>query len=136
MKVYKLIIKVYPFFSYLEFAVVNSNYVNLLQSFPEDYPASLNAVIEHITDAQTVLILDSPTPFAANQRILNCLIERLRSKVEVIALCDNLDKIRNVRLSRAVEKLRNGKALYCQWYVWTYTCAYLCNRDGNCVCSL
>ena len=89
--------------------MLNSNYVNLLQSFPEDYAACLNAVIEHITDEQTVLILDSSTSLAANQRILNCLIEQIRSKVEIITFCDYLDKVGNVKLSQAVEKLRNGK---------------------------
>ncbi|XP_065882545.1 uncharacterized protein [Dysidea avara] len=90
-----------------EFVVLNSNYVNLLRSFPEDYASCLNAVIEYITDEQTVLILDSPTPLVANQRILNCLIKQIKSKVEIVTFCDYLDKIENAKLSQAVEKLRN-----------------------------
>ena len=92
-----------------EFAVLNSNYSTLLQSLPEEYGLSLNALIDHFTDEQVTFILDSTTALAANQKMMNILIGQLTEKSDIIPLCDNLDKIGNATLSQAVEKLRNGK---------------------------
>lgn len=92
----------------IEFAVLNSHYSTLLQSFPEDYGLTLNALIDHFTDEQATVILDSAAALAANQKMLNILIAQLTEKADVIPLCDSLDKIGNATLSQAVEKLRNG----------------------------
>ena len=96
---------------YIEFAVLNSNYSTLLQSFPEDYGLTLNALIDHFTDEQVTFILDSPTALVANQKMMNILIGQLTEKMDIIPLCDSLDKIGNAALSHSVEKLRNGNML-------------------------
>ena len=92
----------------IEFAVLNSNYPALLQSFPNDYGLALNSLIDHFTNEQVAVILDCSTPMAANQKMLNILISQLTEKMDIMLLCDNLDKIGDTILSQAVEKLRNG----------------------------
>jgi len=91
------------------FAVLNSNYSALLQSFPEDYNLTLNSIVDHFTDEQIISVLDSSSVMDANQKMLNFLIGQLTEKTDIILLCDTLDKIGDTALSQAVEKLRNGK---------------------------
>ena len=98
--------------AYIEFAVLNSNYSTLLQSFPEDHGLTLNTLIDHFTDEQVTFILDSTGALAANQKMLNFLIGQLTEKADIIPLCDSLDKIGNATLSQAVEKLRNGNSVF------------------------
>ena len=101
--------KQYISLCYIGFAVLNSSYSALLQSFPEDYGLTLNSLIDHFTDDQLAFILDSTTALAGNQKILNILIGQLTEKMDIIPLCDSLDKIGDAALSQAVEKLRNGR---------------------------
>ena len=90
--------------------MLNSNYPALLQSFPNDYGLTLNSLIDHFTDEQVSIILNSSSPIDANQKMLNALISQLTEKMDVISLCDNLEKIGDAILSQAVEKLRNGNS--------------------------
>ena len=94
---------------FIEFAVLNSNYVSLLQSFPEEFERTLGCLLDHFNDDQATFILDSSTALVSNQKMLNILIGQLTQKMDIILLCDNLDKVGDASLSKAVEKLRNGK---------------------------
>ena len=100
----------FTLFYFTEFAVLNSNYYDLLQSFPENLESTLTSLLDHFTDEQAMLILDSPTALDGNQKMLNILIGQLTQKIDVISLCDSLDKIGDATLSKAVKKLRNGKS--------------------------
>ena len=94
---------------FIELAVLNSNYVGLLQSFPEEFDHTLGVLLDHFTDEQATFILDSPTALVGNQKMMNILIGQLTQKMDIIPLCDSLDRIGDATLSKAVEKLRNGK---------------------------
>ena len=100
----------FTLFYFTEFAVLNSNYYDLVQSFPENLESTLTSLLDHFTDEQAMLILDSPTALDGNQKMLNILIGQLTQKIDVISLCDSLDKIGDATLSKAVKKLRNGKS--------------------------
>lgn len=88
--------------------MLNSNYSSLLQSFPEDCGPTLNSLVDLFTDDQVSFILNSTDALVANQKMVNFLIGQLTGKVDIIPLCDRLDKIGDVTLSKAVQKLRNG----------------------------
>ena len=91
--------------------MLNSNYYDLVQSFPENLESTLISLLDHFTDEEAMLILDSPTALDGNQKMLNILIGQLtQQKIDVISLCNSLDKVGDATLSKAVKKLRNGKS--------------------------
>ena len=60
---------------------------------PHDYELTVGKLQNYITDNQICAILSSGNSTIANKLILDCLIERMTCREELLDLCDQLEKI-------------------------------------------
>ena len=60
---------------------------------PDDYEPTIGKLQHHISDDQICAILSSSNSTFANKIILDCLIERMRSREDLLDLCDRLEII-------------------------------------------
>ena len=60
---------------------------------PDDYEQSVGKLQSSFSDEQICNILSSSNCKVANNKILNCLIEKLSSKEDLLDLCVQLEKI-------------------------------------------
>ena len=89
---------------------------------PDDYMNTVNQLERHLTGDHIGSILECSNVVTANQRILNCLIEQINDKKDVLDLCARLGRIDNAPLlSGAIEDLKKGTivlmCLQCTSYV-------------------
>jgi len=93
----------------LDFTELQSHYSVLVRSMPDDYMNTVNQLERYLTGDQIGSILECDSVFTANQRILDCLIEQLNDKEDVILLCGRLSIINNApSLSAALTELLEG----------------------------
>ena len=60
---------------------------------PDDYELTVGKLVNCISDDQICVILSSSNSTIANKIILDCLIERIRCREELLELCDQLENI-------------------------------------------
>ena len=60
---------------------------------PDDYEATVGKLQNYINDDEICAILSSSNPTIANKLILDCLIQRMSCKEELLDLCDQLESI-------------------------------------------
>ena len=60
---------------------------------PNDYELTVGKLLNYINDDQICAILSSGNSTIANKLILDCLIERMTDREELLDLCDQLEKI-------------------------------------------
>ena len=60
---------------------------------PDDYELTLGKLQKHIKFDQICVILSSRNSAIANKLILDCLIERMSYREELLDLCDQLESI-------------------------------------------
>ena len=60
---------------------------------PDDYELTVGKLQNYINDDQICAILSSGNPTIANKIILDCLIERVKCREELLDLCDQLEKM-------------------------------------------
>ena len=60
---------------------------------PDDYELTVGKLTKCISDDQICVILNSSNSTIANKIILDCLIERMRCREELLDLCDQLENI-------------------------------------------
>ena len=76
---------------------------------PDDYMNTVNQLERHLNGDHIGSILECVNVFTANQRILDCLIEQLNDKEDVLDLCSQLSKINDAPLlTTAIEDLKKG----------------------------
>ncbi|XP_065883621.1 uncharacterized protein [Dysidea avara] len=83
--------------------LVRPKYDAILQSLPIDYEKTLQAIQDHLTDEQMCSVLSNSNYTSANKVILNCLVENMSSRGNLLLLCEYLQKI--VPLSHDPESL-------------------------------
>ena len=95
----------------LGLALLKDKYSEILQCFPENYGATLESVQNSFSDTQICDILSLTR--GHNEKILNCLIEQLKNKEDLLDFCANLEKIpdASASLKTIVEQLRKGASL-------------------------
>ena len=66
--------------------------------------------LQHILTAEQISsILGCTSPFAANQKLIDCLIEKVENKANILDFCEHLEKLKNSpKLKSIIERLRNG----------------------------
>ena len=80
---------------------------------PNDYEQSVGKLQDYISDDQMCMILSSSNSTTANKKILDCFIERMNCKEDLLDLCDQLEKIAiSHQLSMLITELRSGE-YYC-----------------------
>ena len=77
---------------------------------PDDYELTAGKLVNCISDDQICAVLSSSNSTVANKIILDCLIERMRCREELLDLCDQLESISTSQdLSTVLNEIRFGK---------------------------
>ena len=76
---------------------------------PDDYELTVGKVQDYISDDQIYAILSSNNSTIANKIILDCLIERMKCREDVLHLCDLLGYITtSVDMKAVINEIRAG----------------------------
>ena len=77
---------------------------------PDNYEQSVGKLQNYISDDQICMILSSSDSNTANKMILDCLIERMSCREELLDLCDQLESISTShQLSMLISEIRSGE---------------------------
>ena len=77
---------------------------------PDNYEQSVGKLQNYISDDQICMILSSGDYTTANKIILDCLIERMSCREELLDLCDQLETIStSQQLNMLISKIRSGE---------------------------
>jgi len=77
----------------LDFAPLKTFYRNILQMMPDNYELSVEKLQNYISDDRICMILSSSNSTTANKIILDCLIERMSRREDLLDLCNQLETI-------------------------------------------
>ena len=76
-----------------DFTKLKAHYHTILQLMPDDYELTVGKLQNCSSDNQICVILSSSNSTIANKTILDCLIERMRCREELLDLCDQMENI-------------------------------------------
>ena len=109
------------------FEIIKSHYSVLVRSMPDDYMNTVSQLERYLTGDHIGSILECSDVFTANQRILDCLLDRIDTKEGLLDFFDQLNSIRNApALTAAIESVKKGIE-YIRMYIW-----YLFTENFNC----
>ncbi|XP_065894224.1 uncharacterized protein [Dysidea avara] len=92
-----------------DFAPLETHYHTILELMPDNYEQSVGKLQNYISDDQICMILSSSNSTTANKIILDCLIERMSCREELLDLCDQLETITTSHQFRMViSEIRSG----------------------------
>ena len=77
----------------VDFTPLKTHYHTILQLMPDSYEQSVGKLQNYISDDKICMILSSSNSTTANKIILDCLIERMICREELLDLCDQLEAI-------------------------------------------
>jgi len=93
-----------------DFAQLKTHYHTILQLMPDNYEQSVGKLQNYINDDQICRILSSSNSTAANKIILDCLIERVNCREELLYLCDQLETISaSHEMMMVIGEIRSGR---------------------------
>ena len=76
---------------------------------PDNYEQSIGKLQQYISDDQICMILSSGNSATANKIILDCLIERMSCREELLDLCDQLEIVSTShQLMMVIREMRSG----------------------------
>ena len=75
------------------YSVLQSHYSVLVKSMPDDYMNTVSQLERHLTGDHIGSILECRDVFTANQKILDCLIEQIKTKEGLLDFCSWLSTI-------------------------------------------
>lgn len=115
----------------LDFGLLKSNYEKILKCLPKDIHQSVQKLEDKLSAAQMCSIIECSIPHIANKMILDCLIEKMNCKEDLLDLCDQLDRLSDISpdLKQLINKLRIGCYTY---YVHMYLHNYLFQMTTVC----
>ena len=76
-----------------DFTELRAHYHAILRLMPDDYELTVGKLQDYISFNQICFILSSSNSTIANKLILDCLIERMSCREEILDLCDQLECI-------------------------------------------
>jgi len=80
---------------------------------PDGYELSVEILQNYISDDQICKILSSSNSTTANKIILDCLIERISGREELLYFCDQLETITTShQLMMLISEIRSGEYTY------------------------
>jgi len=92
-----------------DFTKLKAHYHTILHSMPDDYELTIGKLQNYISDDQIGVILSSSNSTIANKIILDCLIERMSCREELLDLCDQLERITTSHdLKTVINDIRSG----------------------------
>ena len=84
-------------------------YRDIVRSLPDNFLGSVQQLQHILTDEQITSILGCTSSLAANQKVTDCLIEKVENKANILDFCEHLRKIKNSsKLQNTIEHLRKG----------------------------
>ena len=83
----------YVYICTTDFTKLKAHYQTILRLMPDDYELTAAKLVNFISDDQICTILSNNKSSIANKIILDCLIERMRCREELLDLCDQLENI-------------------------------------------
>ena len=91
------------------FDAVNKRYSAIVYSMPQDFQSTLDIIKDHISDDQISAILNCSDHVSGNKMILDCLMEKMQRKDDLLKLCDQLSRISSSPiLSSLIDDIRKG----------------------------
>ena len=85
-------------------------YHDIIKSMPGNYLETVQLLERELCDTHISSLFGCSHFTAANQIILECLMERVNCKADILDLCDKLLQLSNApQLSRVIENLRKGE---------------------------
>ena len=94
----------------IDFAPLKKYYRTVLQLMPDNYEQSVGKLQNYISDDQICMILSSSNSTTANKKILDCLIERMSCREDLLDLCNQLEIISTSDLSKIlINGARSGE---------------------------
>ena len=98
----------------VDFVLLKTHYHNILRWMPDNYERSVVKLLNYISDDQICMILSCSSSTAANKMILDCLIEKISCRKELLNLCDQLKTISTShQLNTLISQIRSGMYKYC-----------------------
>ena len=92
-----------------DFIELKAHYHTILQLMPEDYELTVGKLQNFISDDQICFILSSKNFTIANKIILDCLIEKMSCREELLDLCVQLENITTSHdLKIVINEIRSG----------------------------
>jgi len=77
---------------------------------PDNYEQSIEMLQNYISDDQICMILSSSSPTDANKIILDCLVQGMNCREELLDLCDKLETITtSQKMMTITSGIRSGK---------------------------
>ena len=77
---------------------------------PEEYEGTVGQLQKYISDENIFAILSSSSSLDANRMILECLIDRLNSSVDLLDFCDQLESISPLHEMKVlIKEIKSGK---------------------------
>ena len=96
-----------------DFTELRAQYCTILCLMPDNYEVTVGKLQNYITIDQICNILSNSNSTIANKMILDCLIERMRCRRDILDLCDALEHITTSDDFRMViNKIRIGEYSY------------------------
>lgn len=94
----------------LDFSLLKSKYKDILKCLPQDFRKSLQKLQDKLSDDQICSILSCTSSQSANNMILDCLIDRLKCREDMLDLCDQLDRLSDgaPELKQHINELMKG----------------------------
>ena len=97
------------FMYFIDFNILEAHYHSILHLMPDEYELTVGKLQNYISDDQICTILNSSNSTLANKVILNCLVERINCREELLDLCDQLESITaSSDLKIIIDELRLG----------------------------
>ena len=98
------------FIDYLDFAGLKEHYHTILHLMPNYYQPTIAKLQDCISDDQICVILSSSNSTDANKIILDCLIDRMKYRKDLLVLCDQLESIITSHEAKIlINKIRSGQ---------------------------
>jgi len=92
-----------------DFMKLKAHYSTILHLMPDDYEPTVGKLQNYISDDQICAILNSGNSSIANKIILDCLIERMSCREELLDLCHHLENITTSHdMKTVINEIRSG----------------------------
>jgi len=103
----------------IDLSELRSCYDDVIKNMPEKYYETVQLLERELCDTHISSIFECPPSTTANQIILECLMEQVNCKADILDLCEILLKVKNApQLTQIIEHLKISKLIYVR-------CAYI-----------
>ena len=100
------------FINYTGLELLRAKYTRILACFPENYGTTIQCLQNYLGDSEVAEIVSLSS--GHNQKILDCLIRKVKRDEDLLDFCEVLDKISGAPplLKLIVEQIRKGAYMH------------------------